>query len=276
MRSLMIAKVVATTIGYLTRAIQLLGIAIIRTPLLGVIAVLITVLLGLAASSETASRAIDRLTSKLINLFGLDTDDFLSPVLETDMDAWDEFYNSLTGNLEELKKSWNKTAEDVKNTNDKFLAAFDEVYEVPENLDAVSDAFEDWEDIYPKLPKVPDIPELVDEDEVKKSTSSIIDKINEAVRKRPIEIPIIFEYTDPPDPPFTAFAENLVAIALGAVSSVTVARKALEDFYGTASIVNDWAANTLTELQRWETASKHLFTSWISQTQSNIAEWRNK
>src|SRR5690606_31673300 len=105
-RSLMIAKVVATTIGYLTRAIQLLGIAIIRTPLLGVIAVLITVLLGLAASSETASRAIDRLTSKLINLFGLDTDDFLSPVLETDMDAWDEFYNSLTDNLEELKKSW--------------------------------------------------------------------------------------------------------------------------------------------------------------------------
>src|SRR5690606_23001919 len=60
-RSLMIAKVVATAIGFLTRAIQLLGIAIIRTPLLGVIATLITVLLGLAASSETASRAIDRL-----------------------------------------------------------------------------------------------------------------------------------------------------------------------------------------------------------------------
>ncbi|NLD21606.1 MAG: tape measure protein, partial [Bacteroidales bacterium] len=160
MRLGVVAAAVAKAVNLLTGAIRALFLTLARNPMTAVVLVISAVLLHLALSSKTVTKWLDQLTARLSSLAGFNVDDILQSEIK-DLNEWAaEFNESVSGiddNLRDVAKDVIKVGEDAKKSGkkvkDKFVAAFDEVFQVPEekDLDKLLDGMEDLEDI-----KVPD------------------------------------------------------------------------------------------------------------------------
>lgn len=161
-----ICAAVAQAVISLAKAIQYLYLAFTKNPLVGIIMLVAGALLSLALSSKTVSAWLDNLTRKLAGLAGVNVDEIL---VFHEQGNIEEFLEEFNKQLDDMKDSFkgigNEASKAGKKIKDKFLAPFDEVYQVPENLDKVSDGLESLGDDFaawgiPDL-RLPDLGKLI-------------------------------------------------------------------------------------------------------------------
>lgn len=132
---------VGSAVKFLTSTVRALTLVLTRNPIIAIIMVLSGALLSLALSSKTVSNALDGVIKKLTTLSGLDTDAVFKMAETEDynklMEEFNKQYEGLNSNLKDVGKTAEKSGKKVK---DKFLASFDEVYTVPDQLDDLGDS----------------------------------------------------------------------------------------------------------------------------------------
>lgn len=121
-----IAAFAARMVNLLKVAIQGLYVVMTRNPVTAVIIIIAGALLSLALSSKTVRDWLDQVIARLRALAGLDykPPDMAGADPSKVVDAYDEYIKQLQG-VEDATKDANKETK-------KFLASFDEVYQVPE------------------------------------------------------------------------------------------------------------------------------------------------
>lgn len=130
-KGLTIANVIALAIDRLRNSITLLNVALLRSPL-GIVLALAGAFLGLAMSSETASNWLEKVYNKLAKLVGIDIS--LPRSSDQELDDYTKEIENVGEGIGNIGDEANKS----KKKLEKFIAAFDEVYQVPESLDDVS------------------------------------------------------------------------------------------------------------------------------------------
>lgn len=183
-RALSIAAVVAQAVNLLRNSIIKLTGAMTKNPIVAVVTIIIAVLLALALSSKTAQKWIESLMARLSQLAGFDMGDILSP--EDSSKELEDFSDQYNGALEDISKGMEGVNDTVKDNGGalkdstkeakKFIAAFDEVFQVPEpELDKKDDGKgpgsglgDELDDMKPiklppfKMPEIPPLPPLSD------------------------------------------------------------------------------------------------------------------
>lgn len=151
-----ICNFVAQSVMVLTRAIQFLYVACTRNPIVGIIMLIAGALLALALSSKTVTQWLDQVTGKLAALAGVDPGGILNPENNKELSKWTDEFNKSLADMNKNLKGVGKEAEKAgKKTKDKFLASFDEVFQVPEKLDDAEDALAGISDM--NIPAMPDL-----------------------------------------------------------------------------------------------------------------------
>jgi len=142
-RAFSLAAFAARMVSLLRIAVQSLFLTMIRNPIVAVIMIIAGALLAIALSSQTVSKWLDQVIARLRALAGLD---YSPPAMEgadpSDVAAaYDEYAKSLAGVGDGFGKVGDETKDAGKEVK-KFLAAFDEVYQVSEDTgDALGDLF---------------------------------------------------------------------------------------------------------------------------------------
>jgi tape measure domain-containing protein len=134
-----IAKAIAQAINILRASIQALYLTMVRNPIAAVVMIIAGALLYLALSSETVTRWLDQLMKRLSALAGFKMDDVLKPT-EQNTDDWaNQFNQNVSGidqNLKDIAKGIIQVGDEAKKSGkkvkDTFIAAFDEVFQVPD------------------------------------------------------------------------------------------------------------------------------------------------
>jgi tape measure domain-containing protein len=150
-----VCSAVATAVSTLGKAIQGLMLILTRNPIVAIIMVIVAALLYLITTSKAASAWIDKVMAKMSSLGslfgGVDTSGVL-PVedLTEGAKAADEFNDMVEGLNDTLKETGTNITKDgdaakaaAKKIKDKFVASFDELYQIPEQLDDVKDGLDD-------------------------------------------------------------------------------------------------------------------------------------
>lgn len=161
-----IASAVAQAVNLLTAAVRTLFIVITRNPIVGVIMLISGALLSVALSSQKVTAWLTQVMNKLSEFFGLNYKSIFQPEERDDSKWLDEFNQQ----LEDIGKDLTGTGEKAKEAGDKvkknFVASFDEVFQVPDQLDELQDSLDglvpDVSSMVPQLPKelFPDIPPI--------------------------------------------------------------------------------------------------------------------
>ncbi|MNB67611.1 hypothetical protein D3C87_865250 [compost metagenome] len=145
-----ICTFVATAVNTLSKAIQTLFLVATRNPIVGVLMVVAGALISVAMSSKTASAWLDSVMAKLSSLAGFSVDDTFIPTDGKDIDKvkdqYDDLFDNIDKNLagvgEGLENSKDKADKAGKAVKDKFVASFDELYQIPDKLDDVADGLD--------------------------------------------------------------------------------------------------------------------------------------
>lgn len=150
-----ICSFVAQAVTMLSRAIQALYVVCTRNPIVGIIMLIASALLALAMSSKTVTTWLDNVIAKLAGLAGVDPGGILNPDNNKELTKWTDEFNKSLDDMNKNLKGVGKEAEKAgKKTKDKFLASFDEVFQVPEKLDDAEDALGGITDM--SIPPIPD------------------------------------------------------------------------------------------------------------------------
>lgn len=160
-----ICAAVAQAVQVLAKAIKALYLIMTRNPIAGVIMVIAGALLSLALSSKTVTAWLDQLMAKLGQLSGFETDDILQPGDTDGIDKWIDEFNKdlehmnddLKGVGKELDGAGDSADKAGKKVKDKFVAAFDELYQVPDKLDELGTGIDGIGDLDLKLPDLPNL-----------------------------------------------------------------------------------------------------------------------
>lgn len=161
--SLLVSATVTVAISALALAIQALGIAgkiaiVVRVlgvairfliaaftmhPIVALITLLATALVGLALTSSSVSNWLDSVTQKIMNLMGLQATVFENP---EQSEGYKKALAKYNAGLEETKKKFKDLAQAAKDSakkiKDTFIASFDEVFAVPDKLDEIGEGFD--------------------------------------------------------------------------------------------------------------------------------------
>lgn len=289
-----IAMAVGGAIIYLARAIQFLTLAMVKNRLIAIVMVAASALLYLATSSGLASKWIDGLTARLAKLAGVDISDTLQPIEQPSMEDWIDQFNEGVSAIDDLNEGVIGVGDGLEDAGKKgkkagkeieklFIASFDEVYQVPDQLDKVGDALDDIANgpglgdldntlgpmpdmTVPKWPEfdeppIPDIPSLKDMFDLPDMDPPGLWKAPWSEWKFPVSM----------------FGEIGIALAdaLSKVTSWTVK---------VGYAIGQWAASTLADFLRWGiTAGQHIkqwsittaadIVTWIGVTGVNIKNW---
>ena len=130
-RTLMAAETVARGIAKLAASITVLKTAAAAGPV--GLAVLGGVLAGLAIQGENASAWLDTLYQKILKLSGLDIGEILQPTSPKDLQKEINEYLNGVARVADQYGDVADEAEDATKQTKKFIAAFDEVYQIPED-----------------------------------------------------------------------------------------------------------------------------------------------
>jgi tape measure domain-containing protein len=149
-----ICAAIAQAVTLLRKSIQALFLVMTRNPLVAAIMIIAGALLYLAASSKTVSAWLDQVMARLASLGGFDLGKILEPK-DTGMDKWSDAFNDMVDGIgenlsDQLDDTEDKGKETAKKMKKNFIAAFDEVFAMPENNDPKKD----------ELPKMPGLGEL--------------------------------------------------------------------------------------------------------------------
>lgn len=282
---LAISKSIAFCVDILTTSIKYLTIAITRNPIIGALMLIVGALVAVALSSETASRAIDRLLAKLAALFGVDISGILIPsTVDKDLGALEDYLDGVGGAVGDVGDE----AEDAgKKVKDKFLAAFDEVYNIPEMPDPSGGLGGGMDEVQ--------FPSLGDQD-VGGMVDDFGDKIQDALDGLEFRIPIIFEWNGGFGDLQGAFnnilAEIQNAFAVGFLPIVeglrnftdeafrvlegwtSAARGLLDGWVGdTTRSISGWVGDTLSTLQGWAGEATNSISVWVTDTLGVLKGW---
>ncbi|GGF88518.1 hypothetical protein [Paenibacillus abyssi] len=121
-------QIAGGAVGFLGRAVGFLGRALAFTPWGRAISIIVSGLGLLYGSSEKARTAVERLIDRLLRLFGVQKELPGAAAVESVSTGYDDFTSGITegmGDVEDATDSAGKAAK-------KFLAAFDEVYDIPD------------------------------------------------------------------------------------------------------------------------------------------------
>lgn len=161
-RILGIAQSVAKAVALLANAIKVLRIAMAENPVTALIMVLSAALLSLALSSKTVSAWLDRVMKQVASYMGIS--DALGNSTDATSTAIEDFNKNLADSVSGLGDVGAAAGAAGKKVKDTFIASFDEVHQIPENLDGISGALGDVGGLptLPTLPdvKVPNVPDL--------------------------------------------------------------------------------------------------------------------
>ncbi|RJQ25442.1 MAG: hypothetical protein C4589_11265 [Peptococcaceae bacterium] len=133
-RGFSLAAIAAKAVNLLKLAVQGLFFVLTKNPIVAAVMIIATALLALAMSSKTVRDWLDQVIARLRALAGMD---YSPPAMKGAdpsklTDVYDEYLKNLAGVADGTK--------DAKKETKKFLAAFDEVYQVSEDTgDALSD-----------------------------------------------------------------------------------------------------------------------------------------
>lgn len=151
-----ICTAIASAVTTLAKAIQALYIVLTKNPLVAIISIVAGVLLSLAMSSKVVTEWLDRLMGKLSALGGIDLNSVMKEAGSDDLNTWlEEFNKSVDKMNEDLSKTGAEAEEAGEKVKDKFVASFDELFQVPDKLDAISDSFADFGGNWPSTPTLP-------------------------------------------------------------------------------------------------------------------------
>lgn len=137
-----LASVVAGAVMQLTRALQWLFLVLTKGhPVVRIITIIAGALLYLAASSKTVSGWLERLMNQLGALGGFDVGEILQPE-DIDLGDWGQDFEDTIGGIGEdtgigdmLDDAGKKGKDAAKDIEEAFTAAFDEVYQIPDDKD---------------------------------------------------------------------------------------------------------------------------------------------
>ena len=137
--------VLANITTFATKAFTLLRgamLLLVKNPVVAAITLISGALIALIMSSEKGRAAVDRLWVSLARLMGIKNVEIYKPLdpgdLEDDLDNFfdklDSNITGVTGGLEDVGDEAGSAGKKVK---DKFVASFDELFQVPEKLDEI-------------------------------------------------------------------------------------------------------------------------------------------
>lgn len=129
-RVLGIAKAVAGAVALLSKAIQVLYLAMSKNPVTALIMLISTALLGLAMSSATVSAWLDRVMKQMMGLMGMNGDLF-TPTDDATKGMQDKFNESII----EGGDAWDEYADAAERAGKKVqdnIQSFDEVHQIEE------------------------------------------------------------------------------------------------------------------------------------------------
>lgn len=263
-----ICSFVAQSVTMLSRAIQALYVVCTRNPIVGIIMLIAGALLSLAMSSKTVTTWLDNVMGKLAGLAGVDPGGILNPDNNKELTKWTDEFNKSLGDMNKNLKGVGKEAEKAgKKTKDKFLASFDEVFNIPDTLDDAEDALGGITDM--SIPQMPDIkmpnfndmlPDLGGLD--KNPFDNMPPLIPE--NKNPKEPKGGGGNFPPPDPsPVEAFVNTIEGL-------IAKARKALENLWPNpfpVPVINikpfEALDNMLERVKAAAEAAKKVFVDWV-------------
>jgi len=274
-KALAVAGPIGKLILGLKNALMALHLTMLRNPIIGVITLAAAALLGLALSSKTASRWLDRIMGQLSQLLGIDFEKLYEPADPSDVaEAMKKYNQSLADAIKNLMGVGSEAANAGKEIEDKFLAAFDEVYEVPEKLDELAGAISDVLLGPPVLDKItpPELPDLEDyEDEEAADFPKI--KWDPDNFKLP---PIVFP-TPPIQPPPGAVAENLEAALERMMTAAMVASAAVIVTFDTlgkaVQKVRDSINESIEKVKKVFNTAKEAIVRWVTDTVAAVTQW---
>ena len=132
---------------FATKAITLLRgamLLLVKNPVVAAIMLISGALIALIMSSERGRAAVDKLWVSLARLMGIKNVEIYKPLDPKDLeDDLDNFFDKLDGNISGVAGGMEDVGDEAENAGkkvkDKFVASFDELFQVPEKLDEVSD-----------------------------------------------------------------------------------------------------------------------------------------
>ena len=140
-----------TVVTFAKKGVMLLNGALAflaANPVVLGIAAVCAALIALVMSTEKGRQAVDKLWVSLARLMGIKSVDVYEPLDPKDLeDDLDNFFGKLDSNIEGvgggLEDVGDEAGEAGEKVKDKFVASFDELFQVPEQLDEVSDSLGD-------------------------------------------------------------------------------------------------------------------------------------
>lgn len=294
MRLGVIASAVGTAVMWLANSIKYLTVAMAKNPVLALVMVIAGAILYLALSSATATKWLDALMQRLGALGGFNVGEVMQPKDNKSFEEWtDKFNESLDGMADtvgDFKEGMKdglgdtgKGADKAKKKIEKFVASFDELYQIPEKLDEVGDGlggigegldpgagFPDMSmpDMGFEMPGLPKMPEMEE-----------------------IKIPeIIFpggggkpggawgDWFNLPDMPDLAPVTGLIITVEGLIADMRARLRGGAVAVGgwiaeTAGAFGDWVADTAKSFGGWVTETAGAFGGWTVETGNALRDW---
>ena len=140
--------VLANITTFATKAVALLRSAMLllaANPVVAAITLISGALIALIMSSERGRAAVDRLWVSLARLMGIKNVEIYKPLDPGDLeDDLDNFFDKLDSNITGVEGGMEDVGDAAgdagKKVKDKFVASFDELFQVPEQLDEVGNS----------------------------------------------------------------------------------------------------------------------------------------
>lgn len=147
-----IAAGVAKLLNWLSIAIRGVYIALSSHPIAAIITAIAGALVYLAMSSEWGQRALARLQARIAGFFGISTAiEGVTQATKEGTDAFGKYNDQIKGLFTDAEEGAGGASDEMK----KFLASFDEVYQVPEENGGFGGGLE--------FPEIPDYSTEIDE-----------------------------------------------------------------------------------------------------------------
>ena len=303
---LTIAGSAAVAIKALASATTALTAAMIKNPILAAIMLMTAALIGLAMSSKNVSQWLDRVIRQLGMMFGFDIDRILSPSDPEDVsEAMKKYYKDLADVTDGLDGIGDAADGAGKKLKDTFLASFDEVYAIPDQLGGVEDSLEDMIPQMPDFhmpgkdgPPYFDMPGLIFD---KPPDNSLIARAKRWLQElmdelKNIREPFVFNIEWPKIPPGgTAFAEVLETAMVRVRTAVEATQTVLDNFGRRTqetleSLMRPWIqlkeniqlqlqqvgqslTNAQLTVQSWADSTKQSISAWGVATLATITGW---
>lgn len=267
-----ICAVVAQAVGFLSKAIQLLFLVCTRNPIVGIITLIAAALLYLAVSSKTVAGWLDAVGAKISALGGVDISKMLVPENNKSVDDWMSQFNKQLKDMQTNLTGTGKSAAAAgKAVKDTFVSSFDELFQIPDKLDAVGNSLSDISLDVPTLPTIPDVKLPTLDTPNDKGGGSGIPWGIPMKPKGPNDGPPNDQDRPKLPPPDGSPVTNVI-------DTINARLKRMQEqvdgvFASAAIIITGWAINTAQALGKWVVDTSLAFGKWVTDVTLDFVNW---